>query len=42
MRGLRELAEAVIIALVVFFTIQVGIRNYEVEGSSMDPTLHDH
>ena len=41
MRGLKELVEAVAIALVVFFALQVGMRNYVVEGSSMNPTLHD-
>jgi signal peptidase I len=41
MRGLKELVEAVAIALVVFFALQVGVRNYMVEGSSMNPTLHD-
>ena len=41
MRGARELIEALAIALVVFFALQVGVRNYIVEGSSMDPTLQD-
>jgi len=33
------LLEALIIGAVVFFAIQIGIKNTEVEGSSMEPTL---
>ena len=37
----RELTEAVVLALIVFLVIQGSIRNFRVEGSSMDPTLED-
>ena len=36
---IRELVEAVILALLVFFVIQVSIQNFRVEGSSMRPNL---
>ena len=38
-RILRELLEAVILALVVFFVIQISVQNFRVEGHSMKPTL---
>jgi signal peptidase I len=37
----REFIEAIIIAVVVFFILQVSVQNFKVEGSSMDPTLED-
>lgn len=37
---IRELAETVIFALVLVFLLQLGIRNFRVEGHSMDPNLH--
>ena len=36
---LRELLEAVVLALAVFFIIQVSVQNFRVEGHSMQPTL---
>ena len=36
---IRELLEAVVLALLVFFFIQVSIQNFRVEGHSMQPTL---
>ena len=40
MRALiRELFETVILALTIFLALQFSVRNYQVEGSSMDPTL---
>ena len=40
MRALiRELFETVILALMIFLALQFSVRNYQVEGSSMDPTL---
>ena len=36
---IRELVEAVILALLVFFVIQVSIQNFRVEGHSMRPNL---
>ena len=38
-RVVRELLEAVILALIVFLVIQGSVRNFKVEGSSMYPTL---
>ena len=36
---IRELLEAVVLALVVFFLIQISVQNFRVEGHSMQPTL---
>ena len=36
---LREILEAVALALVVFILIQVSLQNFRVEGSSMSPAL---
>ena len=33
--------EAVVLAAVVFMLLQVTVRNFKVDGSSMDPTLED-
>ena len=38
-RIIRELLEAVILALLVFFVIQISVQNFRVEGHSMQPTL---
>lgn len=38
-RALRELVEAVVLALFVFLVIQTSVRNFKVDGSSMQPTL---
>ena len=38
-RIVRELAEAVVLALIVFLFIQSSVRNFRVDGSSMQPTL---
>ena len=35
----RELIEAVLLALLVFFVIQVSVQNFRVEGHSMQPTM---
>ena len=35
----RELFEAVVLALLIFFLIQGSIENFKVEGSSMKPEL---
>lgn len=37
--AVREYIEAIAIAVVVFFILQVSIQNFKVEGSSMEPTL---
>ena len=36
---IRELLEAVVLALLVFFVIQLSIQNFRVQGHSMRPTL---
>lgn len=36
---IREILEAVVLALVVFLFIQTSVQNFRVEGSSMRPTL---
>ena len=38
-RVVRELLEAVVLALIVFMVIQTSVRNFKVDGSSMNPTL---
>ena len=38
-RVVREIAEALFLALIVFMVIQVSVRNFRVDGSSMLPTL---
>ena len=38
-RGLRELAETVILALLIFLLVRAAVQNFQVEGSSMEPTL---
>lgn len=38
---IRELFEAVVLALIVFFIIQISIQNFRVEGLSMKPTLEE-
>ena len=40
-RVLREIVEAVVLAVVVFMLLQATVRNFKVDGSSMDPTLMD-
>ena len=37
----REIIEAVVLAAVVFMLLQATVRNFRVDGSSMDPTLED-
>ena len=38
-RVAREIIEAVVLAVVVFMLLQTSVRNFKVDGSSMDPTL---
>lgn len=38
-RVAREIIEAVVLAAVVFLLLQTTVRNFKVDGSSMDPTL---
>lgn len=35
----RELAETVILALLIFFAVKAVVQNFRVEGSSMEPSL---
>ena len=37
---IREIVETVILTLIIFFLIQSVIRNFRVDGHSMDPNLH--
>ena len=38
--ALREMAETLFLALLIFFTVRGAIQNFKVEGSSMEPALH--
>ncbi len=38
---IRELFEALILAILVFFVIQIGVQNFRVYGHSMEPTLQE-
>ncbi len=38
-RGLREVAETIILALLIFLLVRAAVQNFQVEGSSMEPTL---
>ncbi len=38
---LREVIETIILAGLVFVTLQITVQNYQVEGSSMTPTLEE-
>ena len=35
----RDIVEAIVLAAVVFLLLQTTVRNFKVDGSSMDPTL---
>lgn len=37
---IREIVETVVLTLIIFFLIQSVIRNFRVDGHSMDPNLH--
>ena len=37
----RDVIETVILALIVFLLAREVVQNFQVEGSSMDPTLND-
>ncbi|MBU0492946.1 MAG: signal peptidase I [Chloroflexi bacterium] len=37
---MREVLETAVITLFIFFVVQIGIQNYKVLGSSMEPNLH--
>ena len=38
-RAVREIVEAIVLALIVFLLIQGSVRNFKVDGSSMHPTV---
>lgn len=38
---IREMLETIIIALILFFLVQTVIRNFQVDGHSMDPNLQN-
>jgi hypothetical protein len=38
-RHLREIAETIILALLIFLVVRAVVQNFQVEGSSMQPTL---
>jgi signal peptidase I len=40
-RGLRELAETLVLALLIFLLVRSVVQNFQVEGLSMAPTLDD-
>lgn len=37
----RELAETAILALLIFFAVRAVVQNFKVEGSSMEPSMHN-
>lgn len=39
--ALREIIETVILALAIFFLMRAVVQNFKVEGSSMEPNLHN-
>jgi len=38
-RGVREIAETVVLALLIFLLVRSVVQNFQVEGRSMEPTL---
>jgi signal peptidase I len=38
-RGLRELAETLVLALLIFLLVRSVVQNFQVDGRSMEPTL---
>ncbi len=38
---IREVLETVILTVIIFFLIQMVVRNFRVVGTSMEPNLHD-
>ncbi len=39
--ALRELAETILLTLIIFFLIRLVMENYRIEGSSMEPNFHN-
>lgn len=40
-RVIREILETIVLTLVIFFVIQMLVRNFRVVGTSMEPNLHN-
>jgi signal peptidase I len=38
---IREVAETIVLTLLIFFVVRAVVQNFKVEGESMMPTLHD-
>src|SRR5215470_10157466 len=39
--ALRDILETLVLTVVIFLVVQSVVKNFKVEGSSMEPTLHD-
>jgi signal peptidase I len=39
--AIRDIVETLVLTLVIFLIVQSVVKNFKVEGSSMEPTLHD-
>src|SRR6202011_2124218 len=39
--AIRDIVETLLLTLVIFLIVQSVVKNFKVEGSSMEPTLHD-
>jgi len=39
--ALREIVETVLLTLLIFFAIRALIQNFRIQGTSMEPNLHD-
>ena len=40
-RGLREVAETIILAVLIFLLVRAVVQNFQVDGSSMEPTFEN-
>ncbi|HLG51392.1 MAG TPA: S26 family signal peptidase, partial [Chloroflexota bacterium] len=40
--ALRDILETVILTALIFLVVQSVVKNFRVEGTSMEPTLHDN
>ena len=39
--ALHDIVETIVLTIVIFLLVQSVVKNFRVEGSSMEPTLHD-
>src|SRR5579859_7987884 len=39
--AVRDILETLVLTVVIFLVVQSVVKNFKVEGSSMEPTLHD-